>query len=150
MHITGPERWAGRQRWSIATRKSANIFDALAVIAIATWMGGGKKRHGQRWSSVAVLKKLWVPTFVKRTALLRFLGNGKRTAILLLNTAKENPGTASSTKASICSKHLHGIIAYTFAVRNRICKSKCCGHCWAEANSSPILMPSGRSMASTA
>src|SRR5882762_9163625 len=99
-------------------------------------MDGGKKRHGQRWSSVAALKKLLVPTFIKRIAQPCFSKNGMRTAMLLLSTAKENPGTASSTKASICSKHLHGIIASGFAVRNRICKSKCFGHCWVEANSS--------------
>src|SRR6266481_411636 len=76
--------------------------------------------------------------------------NGMRTVMPLLNSAKENPGTASSTKESICSKHLHGIVAYGFAVRNRICKSKCCRHCRAEVSSFPILMPSGRSMTSTA
>src|SRR5260370_42392112 len=113
-------------------------------------MDGGKKRHGQRWSSVAVLKKLWVPTLVKRIALLCFSKNGMHTAMLLLNTARESLGTGSSTRESIYSKHLHGIIAYAFAIRNRICKSKCCGHCWSEANSSPILMPSGRSTANTA
>src|SRR5712691_3533907 len=40
----------------------------LAAIATAIWMGGVKKKHGQRWSSVAALKKLWVRTFVKRIA----------------------------------------------------------------------------------
>ena len=83
-------------------------------------MDGGKKRHGQRWSSVVALKKLWVLTLVKRIVLLCFSKNGMHTAMVFLNTAKENPGTASSTKASICSKHLHGIIAYGFAVRRRI------------------------------
>src|SRR6266436_6274448 len=111
-------------------------------------MGGKKKRRGQRWSSVAALKELWVLTFLKRTALLRFLRNGMRTAILTLNTAKESPGIASSTRECIYSKHLHGIIAYGFAIRRRIYKSKCFGHCREEANSLPILMPSGTSMAS--
>jgi len=31
-----------------------------------------------------------------------------------LNTAKESPGTVFSTKASICSKHLRGMIAFGF------------------------------------
>jgi hypothetical protein len=53
-------------------------------------------------------------------------------------------------QGSIYSKHLHGIIAYRFAVRNRICKSKCFGLCREGASSLPIWMPSGRSMASTA
>jgi len=35
----------------------------------------------------------------------------------LLNTAKENPGTASSTKGSIYSKHLRGIIAFGLVLR---------------------------------
>src|SRR6266849_8231748 len=112
MYITGPQRWAGRQRWSIATRRSASIFAALAAIATATWMGGRKKKHGQRWSSVAALRKLWVPTSVKRIALRRFSRNGRHIEMLLLNTEKESPGTASSTRESIYSKHLHGMIAY--------------------------------------
>src|SRR5712691_2468289 len=98
MHITGPQRWAGRQRWSIATRRLASIFAAHAATATGIWMAGGKKRPGQRWSSVAALKKLWVPTFVKRIALLFFSRNGKHTAMLLLSTAKESPGTTSSTR----------------------------------------------------
>jgi PD-(D/E)XK nuclease superfamily len=49
---------------------------------------------------------------------------GMHTAMVPLNTVKESLGTASSTKASICSKHLHGIIAYAFPVRNRVCKLK--------------------------
>src|SRR5882724_7693765 len=101
MHITGSQRWARRQRWSIATPKLASIFAALAVIATVTWMAGGKKRRGQRWSSVAALKRLLVPTSVKRIALPYFLRNGMHTAMLLLNTAKESPGIASSTKESI-------------------------------------------------
>ena len=150
MHITGPQRWAGRQRWSIATHKLANTCAVLAAIAIVTWMGGRKEKHGQRWSLVAVLKKLWVPTLVKRIAPRCFSRNGMRTAMLLLNTAKESLGITSTTKESIYSKLLLGIIAFRFAVRRRIHKSKCCGHWRAGVNSFPILMPSGRSMASTA
>src|SRR6266571_8065715 len=150
MHIAVRQRCAGRRRWSIATRRSVNTCVALAAIATVTLMGGGKKKPGQRWFSVAALKRLWVPTFVKRIALLCFSRNGKHTAMLLLNTAKENPGTASSTRESIYSKHLRGIIAFGFAVRRRIYKSKCFEHCREEANSLPILMPSERSMASTA
>src|SRR6266567_1240589 len=150
MHITVRQRWAGRRRWSIATRKLASIFAALEATATAIWMAGGKKRHGQRWSSVAVLKKLWGPTFLKKIALLRFSKNGTRTAMLHLNTAKESPGTASSIRESIYSKHLRGIIAFGFAVRRRIYKSKSSGQCREEANSLPILMPSERSMATTA
>src|SRR5712691_2554300 len=150
MHITVRQRWAGRKRWSIATHKLASIYAALAAIAIVTWMGGGKKRPGQRWSLVAVLKRLLVPTFVRRIALLCFLRNGKHTAMLLLNTAEESPGTASSTRGSIYSKHLLGIIAFGFAVRRRIYKSKSSGQCREEANSLPISMPSEKSMASTA
>src|SRR6266571_2353731 len=55
---------------------------------------------------------------------------------------KGEPGIGSSTKGSICSKHLRGIIAYEFAVRRRIYKSKSSRHCREEANSLPILMPS--------
>src|SRR5216684_6987154 len=131
MHITRPQRWAGRQRWSIATRRSVNTCAALAATATAIWMDGGKKRPGQRWFSVAALKKLWVPTFVKRIALLCFSKNGMHTAMLLLNSARESPGIGFSTRESIYSKHLHGITAYGFAIRNRIFKSKCCGHCQA-------------------
>lgn len=36
LHITGSERWAKGQRWSIATRRSANTYDAPAAIATAT------------------------------------------------------------------------------------------------------------------
>src|SRR5713226_2842159 len=137
MYITNPQRCAARQRWSIATRRSASICAALAAIATVTWMGGGKKRRGRLWSSVAALKKLWVLTFVKRIALLCFSRNGKHTEMLLLNTAKESPGTASSTRASIYSKHLRGIIASGFAVQRRTFKSKCFGHCREGANSLP-------------
>src|SRR5713101_4787413 len=38
--------------------------------------------------------------------------DGKPIAMLPLNSAKESPGTTSSTKGSICSKPLHGIIAF--------------------------------------
>src|SRR5216684_3031505 len=124
MHIIGPQRWAGRQRWSIATRRSVNTCAALAATVTAIWMDGGKKRRGQRWSSVAALKKLWGPTFVRRIALPCFSKNGMRTAMPLLNSAKENPGTASSTKGSICLKHLRGIIVYGFAIQRKIYKSK--------------------------
>jgi hypothetical protein len=48
------------------------------------------------------------------------------------------------------AKHLRGIIAFGFAVRRKIYKSKCFGHYREEVNSSPILMASERSMASTA
>src|ERR1700676_4141061 len=129
MHIFGQQRRAGRQRWSIATLRSANTCAALAATVTAIWMDGGKKRHGQRWSSGAVLKRLLVPTLVKRIALQCFSRSGMHTEMALLNTEKENPGTVSSHKASICSKHLHGIIACGSTIRNRICKSKCCGHC---------------------
>src|SRR6267154_6441900 len=111
MYITGPQRWAGRQRWSIATRKSASIFAALAAIATATWMAGRKEKHGQRWSLAAALKKLWVPISVKRIALLHFSKNGMHTAMFLLNIEKGNPGIGSFTRESIYSKHLRGITA---------------------------------------
>ena len=75
-----------------------SIFAALAATATGIWMGGGKKRPEQRWSLAAALKKLWVPTFVKRTAPLCFSRNGKHTAMLLLHSAKESPGTASFTR----------------------------------------------------
>src|SRR5229473_5957708 len=114
MHITGPQRRAGRRRWSIATPKLANIFAALAATASVTWMAGGKKRPGQRWSSVAALKRLLVRTFVRRIALLCFSRNGMRTAMLHLNTEKESPGTGSFTRESIYSKLLRGIIAFGF------------------------------------
>src|SRR6266581_9654752 len=117
MHITGPRRRAGRQRWSIATRRSVNTCAALAAIATAIWMAGGKKRHEQRWSLVAALKKLSVPTFLKRIALLCFSKNGMHTAMLLLHSAKASPGIGSSTRASIYSKHLRGIIGFGFAVQ---------------------------------
>src|SRR5437667_5967322 len=150
MHLTGPERWPRRQRWFIATRKSASIFAAFAAIATATWMGGRKKKHGQRWSSVDVLKKLSVLTFARRIVLLRFSRNGMHTAMCPLSSERESPGTGSSTKGSIYSKHLHGTVAFGFTVQRKICKSKCFGHCLVGVNSLLILMPSGRSMASTA
>src|SRR6266403_1816412 len=150
MHLTGPQRWAGGQRWSIATRRSANTCAALAAIATATWMAGVKKRPGQRWSSVGALKRLLVPTFLKRIALLCFSKNGRHIVMVLLNTERESLGIISCTRECIYSKHLHGIIGFGFAIRRKICKSKCFGHWRAEANSSPILMQSGRSMASTA
>src|SRR5207253_8382372 len=98
MHITGPQRWAGRQRWSIATHKLANTCAVLAAIATATWMGGRKKKHAQQWSLVAALKRLWVLTFAKKIAVLRFSRNGMHTVMRILNTAKESPGTVSSTR----------------------------------------------------
>src|SRR5437879_12331525 len=150
MHIAGPQRWAGRQRWSIATRKSASIFGALVAIATATRMGGRKKRRGQRWSLAAALKKLWVPTFVRKIALLRFSKNGMHTAMLPLNSVRECPGTGSSTREFIYSKRLHGTIGFELAVRRRICKLKSYEHCQVGANALPIWMPSGRSMASIA
>src|SRR5258708_10177488 len=104
MYITGPQRWAGRQRWSIATRKSASIFAALAAIATATWMAGRKEKHGQRWSLAAAWKKLWVPISVKRVALLHFSKNGMRTAISLSNLEKGNPRTDCLTRESTYSK----------------------------------------------
>src|SRR5947209_3448225 len=117
MHITGPQRWAGRQRWSIATRRSASTFAALAAIATATWTGGGKKKHGRRWFSVAVSKRLWVPTSVRKIVLLRFSKNGMHTAMLPLNSARESPGTVSSTRESIYSKYLRGIIGFGLVVQ---------------------------------
>src|SRR6266851_5414170 len=141
MHITGPRRWAGRQRWSIATRKSVNTCAALAAIATAIWMAGGKKRHEQRWSLVAALKKLSVPTFARRIAQQCFSRNGMHTAMLPLNSAKASPGIAFSTRESIYSKHLREIIGFGFAVQRKIYKSKCFGPCQEGANLLPILTP---------
>ena len=72
------------------------------------------------------------------------------TTMLLLHFAEESSGIASSTRGSIHSRHLLGIIAFGFAFQRKICKSKCFGHCREGTNSLPNLTPSGRSMASTA
>src|SRR5260370_20752481 len=109
-------------------------------------MGGGKKKRGRRWCSVAALKKLSVPTFARKIVLLRFSKNGMHPAMLLLNTAKESLGIGSSTRESIYSKHLHGIIAYGFAVQRRCYKSKIFGHCREGTKSLPSFIPSHRSI----
>ena len=54
---------------------------------------------------------------------------------------KASPGTDSSTRECIYSKHLRETIAFGFAVQRKICKSKCFGHCLVGANSLPILTP---------
>src|SRR5437588_13091370 len=113
----------------MATTKSVSIFAALEAIVTVTWKGGGKKKHGRRWFSVAVSKRLWVPTSVRKIVLLRFSKNGMHTAMLPLNSARESPGTVSSTRESIYSKYLRGIIGFGLVVQRKICKSKCFGHC---------------------
>src|SRR5437660_5458916 len=112
--------------------------------------GWQEKETRQRWSLAAALKRLSAPTFAKRIALLCFSKNGMLTTMLRLNSARESPGIASSTRESIYSKHLRGILGFELAVRRRICKSNCFEHYPERVNSLLILMPSGRSMANTA
>src|SRR6267378_1293901 len=98
MHIIGPQRWARGQRWSIATRRSVNTCAALASYRYRYLDGWREKETRAAMVFGRCFEKLSVPIFVRKIALLRFSKNGMHTAMLPLNSAKESPGTVSSTR----------------------------------------------------
>jgi len=107
-------------------------------------MGGVKRRPGQRWSSVAALRKLWAPIFVKRIVLPCFFKNGKAYRDAPFEYRKgEILGPPLPPRGPFTPKHLRGIIAFGLVLRMRIYRSKYFRHCREEANSLLILMPSG-------
>ncbi len=106
-------------------------------------MAGGKKKPGAAMVFGRCFEKALGAYFSQEDSAAVLFKEWELTAMLGLNTAKESPGIKSSTKESIYSKHLHGIVASGFTDHRRTFKSKCCGYCRAEVSSFPILMPSG-------